>query len=152
MHSDLILQALQKEDVHRQDKANDGLSNALHMIRSRTYHRDLDTNLIDQVHLCSTFFQRCAYLILEMASINKHSNGKHVKISVRQVGNNLNILIHDNGIGSRQSSSSGQGIDDMKYRTQTINGKLTIDQSSMVLRSILMLLFNLNTILLVPGV
>lgn len=63
-----------------------------------------------------------------MATINRQSNGKHEKISVRQVGNNLNILIHDNGIGSRQSS--GQGIDDMKCRTQTINGKLTIDQSS----------------------
>ena len=72
------------------------------------------------------------YLIAKEAinNIVKHSNGDTVKIRLFAMRNQLRLTISDNGDSQAKPSLSGQGLENMKYRTNSIGGKIKIGQSN----------------------
>lgn len=68
------------------------------------------------------------YLIFKeaIANIVKHSNADFVKINFVQKENQSELTIIDNGTNLSGIKTDGSGIANMKYRAETISGKLII--------------------------
>lgn len=69
------------------------------------------------------------YRVLQEAlqNIDKYAQAKNVIINMRKVGSDINVIITDDGIGFEKSKiKKGFGLNNMKDRIKTINGKITI--------------------------
>ena len=62
-------------------------------------------------------------------NILKHSNGDKIAVRLLLKNKFLHLEINDNGTHRDSQSHTGQGIDNMKYRAQEINGQLRINQT-----------------------
>ena len=60
----------------------------------------------------------------------KHSNGNEVSIALSEKNRQLELVISDNGTQSQNTSTSGQGLENMQHRTQQISGDLKVHQNS----------------------
>ena len=67
------------------------------------------------------------YHFIQEGLVNAFRHGKatHIDILMQQIGNEINILISDNGIGSGKIEE-GIGIQGMRERLELINGRLEI--------------------------
>ncbi len=72
------------------------------------------------------------YLIFKEAVTNvvKHSNGDLVSISLKEVKENLELEITDNGTETDSCNVAGLGLKSMKSRAELINAKLSVDRKS----------------------
>ncbi len=72
------------------------------------------------------------YLVCKEAINNviKHSNGDLVEIKLTHLDNKLSLMVRDNGTKSLNASLSGQGLQNMERRAQTVGGKLTIKKGA----------------------
>ena len=71
------------------------------------------------------------YLIAKEAinNIVKHSSGRQVNITLAEQNKALQLTIEDNGNNAKNASKSGQGLENMQYRANSVGGKFKIDQS-----------------------
>lgn len=72
--------------------------------------------------------RRNMYLVVKEAlhNIVKHASATKVDIGFRVANNSISITIHDNGKGFKQTSSFGNGLNNMRQRTETIGGHFNI--------------------------
>ncbi len=76
--------------------------------------------------------KRNIYLIFKeiLNNIIRHARAKQVNITVAAKGDLLTVSIQDDGIGfAPASDSSGNGLQNMRYRAEQIGGKIRIDSS-----------------------
>jgi signal transduction histidine kinase len=69
------------------------------------------------------------YRVLQEAlqNIDKYAQAKNVIINMRKVASDINVIITDDGIGFEKSKiKKGFGLNNMKDRIKTINGKITV--------------------------
>jgi two-component system NarL family sensor kinase len=61
-------------------------------------------------------------------NILKHAKSSNIDISLHAEESNIVLKIQDNGIGIRDAENnfSGNGLRNMKFRTEKMNGTLTI--------------------------
>jgi PAS domain S-box-containing protein len=78
----------------------------------------------------------CLYRIAQesLRNIAKHAHASQVKIELTSDGNNMHLLVHDNGIGIASSRSevrerAGLGLVAMKERIRLVNGTLSVASS-----------------------
>lgn len=74
-----------------------------------------------------------AYRVIQEAVMNalKHSGGSRIQASVKHDGENLHLMVQDNGIGirkvtSRSTASTGLGLRGMRERLEVVGGTLSI--------------------------
>ncbi|MDR0227566.1 MAG: histidine kinase [Flavobacteriaceae bacterium] len=82
---------------------------------------------IDFKYLDATTKVNLYYIIREaIQNVNKYSKAIHCHIKFILVKDNIELIIQDNGIGFEKTNDRGIGINNMKERTQSINGKFSI--------------------------
>lgn len=62
-------------------------------------------------------------------NIVKHSKASHIQLSVKEIGNQINIIIYDNGIGMQEyddSPSNHFGLQFIVERVKALSGKMKI--------------------------
>ncbi|NND07054.1 MAG: hypothetical protein HKN87_11810 [Saprospiraceae bacterium] len=93
------------------------------------YKIDLGGN-IDHLKKLNPKAKKEIYLIAKEAlnNIVKHSNGSKVSIILTEKNGLLKLTILDDGTKSKIATTSGQGLDNMQYRSQQINGQLQVSQ------------------------
>jgi signal transduction histidine kinase len=63
-------------------------------------------------------------------NLSRHSNASEVTITVRRTENNFQFQVRDNGAGfCPEDKSSGNGMKNMKRRTNEIGGQLKVESS-----------------------
>lgn len=108
------------------------LLNELKSLMERRYRVKLavdiscDIDMINRIH-CSQI-----YYIMQEAVINsvKHSGADRIYIGVHRVGNEVQLLIKDDGVGIPDSVDRGKGIGlkIMKYRARMIGSSLSVQR------------------------
>ncbi len=95
------------------------------------YEFDISGDL-DQLKKLNPKAKKEIFLIAKEAinNIVKHSNGDEVSIALAEKNRQLELIILDNGTQSQNTSTSGQGLENMQHRTQQINGELKVHQNS----------------------
>ncbi|MCB0597010.1 MAG: tetratricopeptide repeat protein [Lewinellaceae bacterium] len=77
--------------------------------------------------------ERNIYLIIRelVANVLKHANATELTIQLNKLGDTLNIMVEDNGVGftreSVQHKQSGMGIQNIAGRVKELGGNLSID-------------------------
>ncbi len=83
----------------------------------------------DSVKKINPEVKRNVYLIFKeiLNNIIKHSHASQVNIRINEDGNNLSIIVKDNGLGFEESTvKKGNGLLNLRNRAKQINGKLDI--------------------------
>ena len=65
-----------------------------------------------------------------MANIVRHANARHVNITAQDLGERLNIMIRDDGVGLAAGAQSGYGLRNMRDRARLLNGELHFSEPS----------------------
>jgi|SRR5215211_2937999 len=65
-----------------------------------------------------------------MANIVRHANARHVSILAQDLGERLQVLIKDDGIGIPPNAQSGYGLRNMRDRSRLLNGDLRFSEPS----------------------
>lgn len=83
---------------------------------------------MDRDWVLNPFIRQNVYLIFKEAANNiaKHSEGDEVLISLRLLGNVLELIVADNGPNAAQRSGKGHGLDNMHMRARRMDGRLDI--------------------------
>jgi len=72
----------------------------------------------------------CSIVNEAMANIVRHSNANNVRIQVHDLGENLQILIKDDGVGLSSNAQPGYGLRNMRDRSRLLNGELRFSEPS----------------------
>jgi two-component system, NarL family, sensor kinase len=66
-----------------------------------------------------------------ISNILKHAQATEVAIQLTRIGNELNVLVDDNGIGfkTQDISSNGLGLENIKNRVRSLSGTINIDST-----------------------
>lgn len=65
-----------------------------------------------------------------MANIARHAQAKNVEIQAKDLDENLNIVIRDDGVGFSSEQKTGYGLRNMHDRTRLLNGNLTFENNN----------------------
>lgn len=106
-------------------------STAGNMLYDIDYTFDTEVNSMNEK--VTMDFKRSVLLIYKEAlnNIIKHSQAKNVKINVKETDGRFLMSIEDDGVGfDKTQSTDGNGLQNMQYRAQQINGALTIETKS----------------------
>lgn len=110
-----------------------GLQNALKEILEAfqympgfNFHSDIDGTIVCDDNTVATHLYHIAREGVNNAV--KHSEGDLICLSLRRIGDDIELAIKDNGKGiSENESSRGMGLKIMAYRTKLINGRFEME-------------------------
>lgn len=94
------------------------------------FESEIDQN-IPQNKIDNQGKRECYLLIKEIAhNALKHSKASKIKLNFYFNGSDMIITVKDNGIGFdfEQNSGKGMGLENIRNRTERINGTITIEQ------------------------
>jgi len=92
------------------------------------FHADIDPS-IDWDTMPNTYKVNIYRIIQEaLQNVNKYSNASHTAVTIRQLENNrLTLTVKDDGAGfDTEKAKGGIGLKNLKKRTDSLNGVLTI--------------------------
>jgi signal transduction histidine kinase len=74
----------------------------------------------------------CLFRVLQEAVQNaaKHSGARHFQVSLRNASNEIELVVHDSGIGFEPEMAfrkNGLGLTSMRERMKLVNGELSIE-------------------------
>jgi signal transduction histidine kinase len=91
----------------------------------------LDLKLSDEKVLSPVRARHVFAIINEaMANIVRHANARHVSIQAQDLGEQLRVLIKDDGTGIVQNTQPGYGLRNMRDRSRLLNGELHFSEPS----------------------
>ena len=91
----------------------------------------LDLKLPDEKTLSPMRARHVFAIINEaMANIVRHANARNVSIQVHDLGEQLQIIIKDDGIGMAPTVQPGYGLRNMRDRSRLLNGDLRFSEPS----------------------
>jgi PAS domain S-box-containing protein len=117
------------------DLSTGGLPTALEQLSVRTeqlFDIECDVTDLESVPIDDTTIATNLYRIAQEAITNavKHGNARKIELALQQAGNQLRLMVRDDGSGfsprSDSSPDGGMGIDLMEYRARIIGGTLNI--------------------------
>jgi PAS domain S-box-containing protein len=110
------------------------LLNELKNLMERRYKVELDIVIDCDIDIINRIYYSQIYYIMQEAVINsvKHSGAKVIRVRVQRSGNDIQLLIKDDGIGipDRIDNGKGIGLKIMKYRARMIGSSLSIRRGS----------------------
>jgi two-component system sensor histidine kinase UhpB len=65
-----------------------------------------------------------------MANIVRHANARNVSIQAQDLGEQLQVIIKDDGSGIAPQAQPGYGLRNMRDRSRLLNGELTFSEPS----------------------
>jgi signal transduction histidine kinase len=91
----------------------------------------LDLKLSDEKVLSPVRARHVFSIINEaMANIVRHANARHVSIQAQDLGEQLRVLIKDDGTGIVPNTQPGYGLRNMRDRSRLLNGELHFSEPS----------------------
>jgi signal transduction histidine kinase len=91
----------------------------------------LDLNLPDKTSLSRIRTGHVTAIINEaLANIVRHAKARNVRIQVQDLGEKLQVLIKDDGVGFSPNEQSGYGLRNMRDRSRLLNGGLHFSEPS----------------------
>jgi signal transduction histidine kinase len=91
----------------------------------------LDLNLPDQKTLSPLRARHVFAIINEaLANIVRHAHARNVRIQAQNVGEQLRIVIKDDGAGMTSNAQPGYGLRNMRDRSRLLNGDLRFSEPS----------------------
>jgi PAS domain S-box-containing protein len=96
-----------------------------HKVKVDFHSEDIPKTLHKEISIC-------LFRVLQEALQNavKHSGAKHFEVSLKGAGNEIELSVHDSGIGfdpEEAMSGHGLGLTSMKERLKLVDGQLSID-------------------------
>lgn len=113
-----------RESVHNLHDESVQLENAIkEIIKSleNNYSVKLDISVSEATPKEIKFFF-ISIVKESVSNIIKHSNGNRVTILIREHPGFYQVVINDNGINNNKIHEGGMGLENMKYRTEKLNG------------------------------
>jgi signal transduction histidine kinase len=126
------------------DKVRSELTDLIHELRStqmdgKEFNEIVRTYAADWAHSCGIAFQldiqeideipleteETLYRIMQeaLANVARHSSAELVKIEILQHDGEIQLRVHDDGVGfNRQSTVNGMGLSSMQERAEEIGG------------------------------
>jgi two-component system NarL family sensor kinase len=65
-----------------------------------------------------------------LANIVRHARARNVKIEARDLGESLQVVVRDDGVGFSSGAQSGYGLRNMRDRSRLLNGELRFSEPS----------------------
>jgi signal transduction histidine kinase len=91
----------------------------------------LDLKLPDEKVLSPARARHVFAIVNEaMANIVRHANARSVNIKAHDLGERLQIVINDDGVGLTPSAQPGYGLRNMRDRSRLLNGELRFSEPS----------------------
>jgi two-component system sensor histidine kinase UhpB len=66
-----------------------------------------------------------------LANIIRHAKARNVKIQAQDLGEKLQVIIKDDGVGLSPGAQPGYGLRNMRDRSRLLNGELQFSEPSM---------------------
>ncbi|WP_231129644.1 ATP-binding protein [Flavobacterium sufflavum] len=93
-------------------------------------HFDYSSNVTSETRYNEDYEMKMYFIISELLNnITKHSDASEAKLSLKEIDNQLHILVKDNGKGfeiKQYNTIEGFGLNQIKARINTMDGKIKI--------------------------